>query len=45
MTYGFSKFEHAAQLSSYVGITATIRESRSSMKGRSRISKVAGIRN
>ncbi|ALJ03851.1 transposase [Pseudalgibacter alginicilyticus] len=40
ITDGFSKFEHAAQLCSYVGITPTIRESGSSVKGRSRISKV-----
>ncbi len=37
---GFSKFETAAQLCSYVGITPTIRESGSSVRGRSRISKV-----
>ncbi len=39
-TDGFSKFEHAGQLCSYVGITPTIRESGSSVRGRSRISKV-----
>lgn len=39
-TDGFSKFETASQLCSYVGITPTIRESGSSVKGRSRISKV-----
>jgi len=39
-TDGFSKFERAAQLCSYVGITPTIRESGSSVRGRSRISKV-----
>lgn len=40
MTEGFSKFENASQLCSYVGITPTIRESGSSIRGRSRISKV-----
>ena len=40
VTDGFSKFENAAQLCSYVGITPTIRESGSSVRGRSRISKV-----
>lgn len=40
ITDGFSKFETAAQLCSYVGITPTIRESGSSVRGRSRISKV-----
>ena len=39
-TDGFSKFETAAQLCSYVGITPTIRESGSSVRGRARISKV-----
>ncbi len=39
-TDGFSKFENAGQLCSYVGITPTIRESGSSVRGRSRISKV-----
>ena len=39
-TDGFSKFETASQLCSYVGITPTIRESGSSVRGRSRISKV-----
>ncbi len=39
-TEGFSKFERAGQLCSYVGITPTIRESGSSVRGRSRISKV-----
>jgi transposase len=39
-TDGFSKFENAAQLCSYVGITPIIRESGSSVKGRARISKV-----
>ena len=40
VTDGFKKFETAAQLCSYVGITPTIRESGSSVRGRSRISKV-----
>ena len=39
-TDGFNKFETASQLFSYVGITTTIRESGSSVRGRSRISKV-----
>jgi transposase len=39
-TDGFHKFENASQLCSYVGITPTIRESGSSVRGRSRISKV-----
>ena len=40
VTDGFTKFESASQLCSYVGITPTIRESGSSVRGRSRISKV-----
>lgn len=40
VTDGFSKFENASQLCSYVGIAPTIRESGSSVRGRSRISKV-----
>ena len=40
VTNGFSKFETSSQLCSYVGITPTIRESGSSVRGRSRISKV-----
>ena len=40
ITDGFTKFETAAQLCSYVGITPTIRQSGSSVRGRSRISKV-----
>ncbi len=40
VTDGFLKFEKASQLCSYVGITPTIRESGSSVRGRSRISKV-----
>jgi len=37
---GFKKFESASQLCSYVGITPTIQELGSSVRGRSRISKV-----
>lgn len=40
VTDGFSKFENAAQLCSYVGITPMTRESGSSVRGRARISKV-----
>ncbi|WP_044398354.1 IS110 family transposase [Lacinutrix sp. Hel_I_90] len=40
ITDGFQKFENASQLCSYAGITPTIRESGSSVRGRSRISKV-----
>ncbi|MFT5217036.1 MAG: transposase [Glaciecola sp.] len=40
ITDGFTKFETAAQLCSYVGITSTIRQSGLSVRGRSRISKV-----
>ena len=40
ITDGFSKFENASQLCSYAGITPTIRESGSSVRGRSRISKI-----
>lgn len=40
VTDGFNKFETGSQLCSYVGITPTIRESGSSVRGRSRISKV-----
>ena len=40
VTDGFSKFENSSQLCSYVGITPTIRQSGSSVRGRSRISKV-----
>ena len=40
VTDGFKKFETASQLCSYVGITPTIRISGSSVRGRSRISKV-----
>ncbi|WNH12952.1 IS110 family transposase [Thalassobellus suaedae] len=40
VTDGFKKFETASQLCSYDGITPTIRLSGSSVRGRSRISKV-----
>ncbi|WP_415843930.1 IS110 family transposase, partial [Zobellia nedashkovskayae] len=40
VTDGFNKFETASQLCSYVGITPTIREAGSSVRGRARISKV-----
>lgn len=39
-TDGFKKFETASQLCSYVGITPTIHESGSSVRGKARISKV-----
>ena len=39
-TDGFSNFETASQLCSYVGITPPIRESGSSVSGRARISRV-----
>lgn len=44
ITEGFEKFENAQQLCSYVGITPTIRQSGSSVRGRSRISKVGNKR-
>jgi transposase len=37
---GFSTFETASQLCSYVGITLIIRESGSSVRDRARISKI-----
>ena len=40
VTDGFKKFEKASQLCNCVGITPTIRESGSSVRGRSSISKV-----
>ncbi len=40
MTDGFNRFENAKQLCSYAGITPIIRESGSSVRGRSRISKM-----
>jgi transposase len=39
-TDGFSKFETASQLCSYVSITPTTRELGSSIRGRARINKV-----
>jgi transposase len=40
LTDGFSNFENARQLCSYTGITPIIRESGSSVRGKSRISKM-----
>lgn len=40
VTDGFSEFDIASQLCSYIGITPTTRESGSSVIGRARISKV-----
>jgi transposase len=40
LTDGFNRFETAQQLCSYSGLTPTIRQSESSVRGRSRISKV-----
>ena len=40
LTDGFTKFESARQLCCYTGITPTIRQSGSSVRGRSRISKM-----
>ena len=39
LTDGFTGFENARQLCCYTGITSTIRQSGSSVRGRSRISK------
>lgn len=44
VTDGFNKFENAAQLCSYVGITPTIRESGSSVRDRARISLVGNVK-
>lgn len=44
ITDGFSKFDNASQLCSYAGITPIIRESGSSVRGRSRISKIGNGR-
>lgn len=44
VTDGFSKFETASQLCSYAGITPTERSSGTSVRGRSRISKVGNKR-
>lgn len=40
LTDGFNRFESSKQLCSYAGITPTIRQSGSSVRGRSRISKI-----
>ena len=40
LTDGFNRFENAKQLCSYAGITPIIRQSGSSIRGRSRISKM-----
>ena len=40
ITDGFIKFETASQLCSYVGLTPTIRQSGSNVRGRSRISEI-----
>ena len=44
LTDGFSNFENARQLCCYAGITPTIRESGTSVKGRSRISKMGNAK-
>lgn len=44
ITDGFTKFENASQLCSYAGITPIERTSGSSVRGRSRISKVGNKR-
>lgn len=44
ITDGFTKFENASQLCSYAGITPTERSSGSSIRGKSRISKVGNKR-
>lgn len=44
ITDGFTKFENASQLCSYAGITPTERRSGSSVRGKSRISKVGNKR-
>ncbi|WP_299155081.1 IS110 family transposase [uncultured Christiangramia sp.] len=40
LTYGFTSFENARQLCCFTGLTPTIRQSGTSVRGRSRISKV-----
>ena len=40
LTNGFTSFENARQLCCFTGITPTIRQSGTSVRGRSRISKV-----
>jgi len=44
LTDGFSNFENARQLCSYSGITPTLRESGTSVRGRSRISKIGNTK-
>jgi len=44
VTDGFTKFDNASQLCSYAGITPTERSSGSSVRGKSRISKVGNKR-
>ena len=44
LTDGFSSFENARQLCCYAGITPMIRESGTSVKGRSRISKMGNAK-
>lgn len=44
LTDGFTRFERAAELCSFAGITPVIRESGSSIKGRARISKMGNRR-
>lgn len=44
LTDGFSNFENARQLCSYSGITPTLRESGTSVRGRSRISKIGNAK-
>lgn len=44
LTDGFSSFENARQLCCYAGITPIIRESGTSVKGRSRISKMGNAK-
>lgn len=40
LTHGFEKFENASQVCSYLGTTPTIKRSGSSVRGRSKISKM-----
>lgn len=44
LTDGFSNFENARQLCSYTGITPTLRESGTSVRGRSRITKMGNAK-
>lgn len=44
LTDGFNRFENSGQLSSFCGLTPSIRQSGSSIKGRSRISKVGNAK-